>query len=188
MFDFQNILTISLTLFAVIDILGTLPVILSLQEKTGPVHSEKVTLISGGIMLTFFFVGEELLQLIGVDISSFAIAGAIVIFILAMEMVLEREFFRHSTGGNMTSVVPIAFPMIAGAGTLTTLISLRAAYEVPDILAAVVINLLVIYGVLKSKDFFAKLLGKGGIAVLRRVFGIVLLAIAIKLFKSNIGA
>lgn len=185
MFNFSDVLTISLTLFAVIDILGSIPVIIDLRSKIGHIQSERATLISGGIMLLFMFVGKQLLALIGLDVASFAVAGSFVIFILAMEMVLDREFFRPHSDPRMGSVVPIAFPLVAGAGTLTTLMSLRANYADADILLAIIFNLIPVYLVLKFSGRIAKLIGPGGIAVFRRVFGIILLAIAIKIFSSN---
>lgn len=186
MFNWTDILTISLTLFAVIDILGTIPVIIDLRSKLGHIHSERATLVSGVIMILFLFLGQSLLKLVGLDIGSFAIAGAVVIFILALEMVLDREFFKQSSDPGTSSVVPIAFPLIAGAGTLTTLMSLRANYATIDIVVAVVINLIFVYAVLKTTGRLEKLLGKGGIAILRRVFGIILMAIGIKIFLTNL--
>ena len=186
MFNFEDVLTISLILFAVIDILGSIPVIIDLRTKLGHIHSERATLVSGGIMIVFLFVGRELLNLIGLDVSSFALAGAIVIFILAMEMVLDREFFKANVDPGAGSVVPIAFPLIAGAGTLTTLMSLRANYADADIILAIVINLVPVYLSLKFSGRLAKFFGTGGLAILRRVFGIVLLAMAIKLFQTNL--
>lgn len=186
MLHFNHILTTSLALFAVIDILGSIPVLISFQEKSGPVHAARVTLISGGIMILFLFLGEELLGIMGIDVKSFALAGAVVIFIIAMEMILERNFFRptrsDSKGGQ---IVPIAFPLIAGAGTLSTLISLRSEFPYQDISVAILLNLLIVFITIKLLKPISKALGKGGIEILRRVFGIVLLAIAIKLFKSN---
>lgn len=186
MFNLTDILTISLVLFAVIDILGSIPVIIDLRTKMGHIHSERATLVSGGIMIVFMFVGEQILNLIGLDLSSFAVAGAIVIFILAMEMVLDREFFKSSGDAKAGSIVPIAFPLIAGAGTLTTLLTLRSEFSDPDLLVGIVINLIPVYIVLKLTGRFEKLFGTGGIAILRRVFGVILLAIAIKLFKTNL--
>ena len=186
MFNFTDVLTISLILFAVIDILGSIPVIIDLRNKLGHIHSERATIVSGGIMIVFLFIGQELLNLIGLDVSSFALAGAVVIFIIAMEMVLDRNFFRQNTDPGAGSVVPIAFPLIAGAGTLTTLMSLRANYADMDILLAIVINLVPVYLALKFSGRLAKFLGPGGLAILRRVFGIILLAMAIKLFQTNI--
>lgn len=186
MFNFADVLTISLTLFAVIDILGTIPAIIDLRMKLGHIQSERATLVSGGIMILFLFVGQELLGIIGLDIQSFAIAGAIVIFIIAMEMVLDREFFKPNVNPSAGSVVPLAFPLIAGAGTLTALMSLRANFATADILLSILINLVFVYAVLKTTGRLERLLGPGGIAILRRVFGIVLLAIAIKIFMTNI--
>ncbi|MEM7038099.1 MAG: MarC family protein [Bacteroidota bacterium] len=186
MFNFANVLTISLTLFAVIDILGMVPAVIDLRTKMGSIHSARATLVSGGIMIVFLFVGQQLLNLIGIDVQSFALAGALVIFIIAMEMVLDREFFKPHTDAKAGTVVPLAFPLIAGAGTLTTLMSLRANYEIADIILSIVINLLFVFIVLKLVGHIERLLGTGGIAILRRVFGIVLLAIAIKIFTTNI--
>ncbi|MEM1000655.1 MAG: MarC family protein [Bacteroidota bacterium] len=186
MFNWTDILTISLTLFAVIDILGSIPVIIDLRTKMGHIRSEQATIISGVIMVLFLFLGKSILGLIGLDVSSFAIAGSIVIFILAMEMVLDREFFKPHNDPRTGSVVPIAFPLIAGAGTLTTLTSLRANFAEPDIVVAIVVNLAFVYVVLKTTGRLERMLGQGGISILRRVFGIVLLAIAIKIFLTNL--
>lgn len=186
MFNFGDVLTISLTLFAVIDILGSIPIVVDLRGKLGHIHSERATIVSGVIMIAFLFVGKEILSLVGLDVSSFALAGAIIIFILAMEMVLDRNIFKNSVDPGAGSVVPIAFPLIAGAGTLTTVMSLRANYADADIILSIVLNLIPVYIVLKLTARFERLLGPGGIAILRRVFGIILLAIAIKLFKSNL--
>ncbi|HHG85728.1 MAG TPA: MarC family protein [Bacteroidetes bacterium] len=186
MFNWTDILTISLTLFAVIDILGSIPVIIDLRSKLGAIHSERATIISGVIMITFLFLGQNLLALVGLDIGSFALAGAVVILLLALEMVLDREFFRQHSDPATGSVVPIAFPLIAGAGTLATLMSLRASYANVDIVVAVLINLIFVYGVLKSTGRLERLLGPGGIAILRRVFGIILMAIGIKIFLTSL--
>ena len=182
--NFGDVLTVTLTLFAVIDILGSIPIIIGLRSKMGHIQSEKATLVSGLIMILFLFVGERLLNLIGIDIASFALAGAFVIFLLALEMILNIELFKSDEGDTSGSIVPIAFPIIAGSGTLTTLISLRSTYTINDIVVGVLVNLLFVYIVLKSTGKIERLLGKGGINVLRRVFGIVLLAIAIKLTKN----
>jgi len=187
MLNFQGIVTITLTLFAVIDILGVLPVVISLREKHGTIHSERATLVSGMIMILFLFIGEELLKVVGVDLSSFALAGSVVIFFMALEMVLGREFFSsEGDPPGVGSIVPLAFPLVAGAGTLTTLISLRAAYHYLDIVIGIVLNLIIVFVVLKSSGRLSKILGPGGIAIIRRVFGIILLALAIKLFKTNL--
>jgi multiple antibiotic resistance protein len=187
MFSFGNVLTISLTLFAVIDILGTIPAIIDLRGKIGEIPSLKATIISGAIMVGFFFIGDQLLRLIGIDVHSFALAGAVVIFILAMEMITDRELFRQHPNPVTGTVVPLAFPLIAGAGTLTTLVSLKADFATADILLSVLINLVFVYIVLRSVVYIEKLLGPSGISILRRVFGIVLLAIAIKIVSNNIG-
>jgi multiple antibiotic resistance protein len=183
--SFQSILTISLTLFAVIDILGSIPVILTLREKLGHIESGKATISAGVLMITFLFIGQEFLNVLGVDIKSFALAGSIVIFIIALEMVLGQNFFKDSPDDDKGSIVPIAFPIVAGAGTLTTIISLSSEYQKLEILIAILINLAVIFMVLKSTSFLSRKLGKRGQAVLRKFFGLILLSIAIKLFKSN---
>jgi len=184
--NFSDVLTVTLTLFAVIDILGSIPIIVGLKSKMGHIQSGKATLVAGVIMILFLFVGERILNLIGIDLASFALAGAFVIFLLALEMILNIELFKSDEGDTSGSIVPIAFPLIAGSGTLTTLISLRSTYSINDIVVGVVVNLLFVYLVLKSTGKLERLLGKGGINVLRRVFGIVLLAIAIKLTKLHI--
>lgn len=185
MFDLKEILTISFTLFAVIDIIGSIPVIISLREKLGHVQSEIATFVAGLLMVTFLFVGEKFLGLLGVDLSSFAMAGSIVIFIIGLEMVLGREFFKNDADAKTGSIVPIAFPIIAGSGTLTTIMSLNADFHFNNILIGIIINLLVVYIVLKSTNRIEKALGKGGLMVLRKFFGVILLAIAMKIFKAN---
>ncbi|WP_025761271.1 MarC family protein [Dyadobacter tibetensis] len=187
MFNFKEIISVTLILFSVIDVLGSIPVIVDFRRKLGHIESEKATMVAGLIMILFLFVGERLLSLFGVDVSSFAIAGAIILFLLGMEMVLGHNIFKHDDlDSNAASIVPIAFPIIAGAGTMTTLLALRSAYAIQNILVGVVVNLLFVYMVLKSSDWIGQKLGKGGIDVLRKIFGIILLAIAVKLFKSNI--
>lgn len=183
-FDFKQIATLSMILFAVIDVIGSLPVLLDLQGKVGKIQSEKATIVSGIIMIVFMFVGEQILNLIGIDVSSFAIAGSFVIFFLALEMILGVKFYKDETAAT-ASVVPIAFPLIAGTGTLTTLLSLRAEYYIENILIAIVINLIVVYVVLRNTHRLEKILGVGGINILRKVFGIILLAIAVKLFTTH---
>jgi multiple antibiotic resistance protein len=188
MIKFSNIITISLTLFAVIDILGTIPAIIDLRGKIGEIPAFKATLISGLIMVGFFFIGDQLLQLIGIDVYSFALAGAVIIFIVAMEMILNREFFGQHAGSPLTgAIVPLAFPLIAGAGTLTTLVSLKADFKTAEILISILVNLIFVFVVLKTTHLIERLLGPNGISILRRVFGIILLAIAIKIVSSNIG-
>ncbi|MCT4664851.1 MAG: MarC family protein [Flavobacteriales bacterium] len=184
--NFSEIITISLTLFAVIDILGSVPIIIDLRTKMGHIQSEKATLVSGGIMIAFLFLGEKILKLIHLDIPSFAIAGAIVMFFLALEMILNIEIFKEDGESRTGEIVPIAFPLIAGSGTLTTLISLRAEFDMINIIFGVLINLAFVYLVLKTTKKLERLLGKGGIDVMRRIFGIILMAIAVKLFLGNL--
>lgn len=185
-FSFKEIISVTLILFSVIDIVGSVPVIVNLRKKAGHIQSRKATLVAGGIMITFLFLGERLLGLFGVDISSFAVAGGLILFLIGMEMVLGRNIFKHEDlQPSSASIVPIAFPLIAGAGTMTTLLALRAAYQLPNILVGVLLNLIFIYIVLKSSGYIEKKLGNGGLEIMRKVFGIILLAIAIKLIKDN---
>lgn len=181
-----EIITVSLTLFAVIDMLGSVPVLLSLQKKMGDISAVQATLVSGVLMVAFFFIGEALLNLMGLDISSFAIAGSIVIFILGLEMVLGMEFFRSEKGEKSGNIVPVAFPLIAGSGTLTTIMSLKATYHAYNILISIFINLVIIYVILRSLKLIERALGPSGILVVRKFFGVILLAIAIKIFKNNV--
>ena len=185
-FDIKEIATVSMILFAVIDIIGTLPILLDMKSKIGEIPSMKVTLVSGAIMLVFMFVGEKILNLIGIDVHSFAIAGSFILFIIGMEMILGVRLFKEDNAGT-ASIVPIAFPMIAGTGTLTTLLSMMSEYRLESIFIAIFLNLLIIYAVLRNMYRLEKLLGPGGINILRKVFGIIMLAIAIKLFTSNAG-
>lgn len=186
----SEIITVSLTLFAVIDILGSIPILIGIKNKMGDIHAGLATLVSGILILAFFFFGAELLSFMGLDVPSFAIAGSIIIFFLAMEMVLGIEFFKSdsSTSGKNTggSVVPIAFPMIAGSGTLTTVMSLKASYSDYNILIGIIINLLFVFVCLKSLGWLERLLGPSGISVVRKFFGVILVAIAIKIFKENL--
>jgi multiple antibiotic resistance protein len=189
-FNLKEFLTLSFTLFAVIDILGTIPLLISIKKKMGDIHPFRVTLISGGLMVLFFFVGKPLLNMLGVDIRSFAVAGSIVIFILGLEMILGIEFFKSEQNGPTTTVVPIAFPLIAGSGTLTTIMSLKATFERTDkneymILLAILVNLIVIYFVIRSLNLIERLLGKAGLMAVRKFFGVILLAIAVKIFATN---
>ncbi|HEY0029414.1 MAG TPA: MarC family protein [Bacteroidia bacterium] len=186
-FDLKEIATLSMILFAVIDVIGSLPVLLDLQTKLGKIQSEKATLVSGLIMIVFLFIGKQILNLIGIDVSSFAIAGSFIIFFLAMEMILGIRFYKEETAST-ASVVPIAFPLIAGTGTLTTLLSLRAEYpHTENIIAAILINLIFVYAVLKNTYRLERILGVSGINILRKVFGVILLAIAVKLFRTHVG-
>ena len=185
-FDLKEIFTASMVLFAVIDIIGNIPLIISLREKVGHIQSGKASLIAALIMISFLFVGEEILNLIGIDVNSFAFAGSIVIFFLAIEMILGISLYKDDVP-ETASIVPLAFPMIAGAGTMTYLLSLRAEYDVYNIIVAIILNIIIVYIILKSSRKIQILLGKQGISIIRKVFGIVLLAIAVKLFASNIG-
>jgi multiple antibiotic resistance protein len=186
-FNFKEIISVTLILFSVIDVIGSLPVIIDLRRKVGTIESGKATIVSGVLMVSFLFLGERLLSLFGVDVSSFAVAGALIIFLIGLEMILGRTIFKSEveTGG-ATHIVPIAFPLIAGAGTLTTLISLRAEYQTANIIVGIILNLILIYVVLKSSGWLETRIGPGGLAVLRKVFGIILLAISIKLLKTNL--
>jgi multiple antibiotic resistance protein len=189
-FNLNEFLTLTFTLFAVIDVVGAVPMLISIKEKMGGINAWKVTFISGALMVLFFFVGKPFLNLLGVDIKSFAVAGSIVIFILGLEMVLGIEFFKSEKGTLSGTVVPIAFPLIAGSGTLTTIMSLKATFERADkneymILVAILVNLIVIYLVLRSLNLIERVLGKAGLMAVRKFFGVVLLAIAVKVFATN---
>ncbi|HMV03201.1 MAG TPA: MarC family protein [Chitinophagales bacterium] len=188
--DFKNLVTISIVLFAIIDILGSIPIILDIRNKVGHIDEKFATIISGSIMITFLFGGEFILRLIGIDLISFSLAGAIVIFIIGLEMTLNRNFFKEGKTSTPkgTIVMPIAFPMIAGAGTLTTLLSLRSQYNMLEILIGVLINLAIIYFVIKFLPNIERFFGTTGIDILRKVFGFVLLSISMKIFISNLAA
>jgi multiple antibiotic resistance protein len=182
----KEIVSITFTLFAVIDMLGSIPVLVSLKEKIGgTIRSTQATVVSGVLMIIFLFFGKQFLNLLGLDIKSFAVAGSIVIFILGLEMVLGIEFFKQDKGAKSGSVVPIAFPIIAGSGTLTTIMSLKASYDDINILFGILINCVVIYIVLKSLKFIELALGPNGLIVVRKFFGVILLAIAVKIFTGN---
>ncbi|WP_439649299.1 MarC family protein [Lentiprolixibacter aurantiacus] len=183
--NFREIATASMILFAVIDIVGSVPIIISLRNKVGHVQSEKASIVAACIMVAFLFVGEEILNLIRVDVNSFAVAGAFVIFFLAIEMILGVNLHKDEKP-ETASIVPIAFPLIAGAGTMTSLLALRAEFYVENIIVAIIINIIFVYLVLKSSSRIGKLLGSNGLGVIRKVFGVVLLAIAVKLFATNI--
>ncbi len=185
-FSPQEIATVTITLFAVIDILGGLPVVISIKQKIPQLDAGIATLAAGSLMVVFLFLGNSLLNLFGIDVSSFAVAGSIVIFIIALEMILGIDFFRTDPNEKAGSIIPIAFPIIAGSGTLTTIISLKAVYQVQNIVVGILLNLLIVYIVLRSTDFLERILGKAGLLLMRKFFGIVLLAIAVKLFKTNI--
>lgn len=183
--NWKDIFTISMILFAVIDIVGSIPIIVDLRSKMGHIQSEKATIVAAVIMIAFLFVGEEILKLIGIDANSFAVAGSFVLFFLALEMILGIRLYKEDNPST-ASIVPIAFPLIAGAGTMTTILSLRAAYDKINIIIAILINVVVVYGVLKSSGKIEKLLGNNGLGVIRKIFGVVLLAIAVKLFAANV--
>lgn len=183
--NIQNILSITLILFSVIDIIGNIPVIIDLKKKGVVVDSVQAALVSLVLMVAFLYAGEGILKLFGLDVQSFAVAGAIILFFLGLEMILGVRFFRESAGTSAGTIVPIAFPLIAGAGTMTTLISLKSKYKDLEILSAILLNIIVVFAVLHFSDFIKEKLGDAGTAVLRKVFGIILLAIAIKLFKEN---
>jgi multiple antibiotic resistance protein len=189
-FNLQEFLTLAFTLFAVIDVVGSVPMLISIKQKMGHINAAKVTLISGALMVLFFFIGKPFLKMLGVDIRSFAVAGSIVIFILGLEMILGIEFFKADKDTPSGTVVPIAFPLIAGSGTLTTIMSLKATLERQDkneymILLAILANLIVIFIVIRSLNWIEKVLGKSGLMAVRKFFGVILLAIAVKVFATN---
>jgi multiple antibiotic resistance protein len=185
--DFKEIFSVSLILFSVIDIIGSVPFIILIKKRDGRIYAEKATLISAVLMVGFLYLGQSILNLFGLDVASFAVAGAIVIFIVAMEMILGITLIKDDPDAKGSgSIVPLAFPLIAGAGTLTTILSLRAVYEELNVLIGIIINLLLVYLVLRSASWLERVVGKSGFAVLRRVFGVILLAIAVKIFKSNV--
>jgi multiple antibiotic resistance protein len=187
-FKIDELLTIVFTLFAVIDIVGSIPLLIAMKEKSGTIKSLKVTLISGALMILFLFLGKPFLQLLGLDVKSFAVGGSIVIFLLGLEMVLGHEIFKGDKNAQSGAVVPIAFPIIAGSGTLTTIMSLKANYDELYIALGILINLFIVYAVLKSLNFIERLLGPGGLLAVRKFFGVILIAIAVKIFSSNVGA
>jgi len=182
----KEILTAGMVLFAVIDIIGNIPIIISLRKKSGHIQSGKASIVSCIIMIGFLFLGEEILNLIGIDINSFAVAGAFIIFFMAIEMVLGINLYKEDESPASASIVPLAFPMIAGAGTMTSLLSLRAEFEVINIIIAIIINIVFVYIILKSSKKIESVLGASGISIIRKVFGVILLAIAVKLFTTNI--
>jgi len=184
--SFIEIVASFMVLFAIIDIPGSIPIILDIKAKTGDIEAGKTSLVAFGIFMAFLFIGSPLLRLFGIDVSSFAIAGSFIIFLIGIEMVLGIELFKHvsSSGG---SIVPIAFPLIAGAGSITTILSLKAEYQTSNILIALVFNMIIVYLVLRLTTLFERILGEAGLEILKKVFGIILLSIAIKLFLSNTG-
>ena len=185
-FNYNQILSVTMILFAIIDILGSIPVVISLRNKVGHIQSEKASIVALLLMIFFLFIGEEMLKIIGLDISSFAIAGSVVIFIIAMEMILGINLFKEEAPES-ASLVPLAFPLIAGSGTLTTLLSLKSEYATQNIIVGIILNMIFVYIVLKNTIYLEKILGKTGLNIMRKAFGIILLAIAIKLFRNNTG-
>ena len=186
-FDFKEILTAFMVLFAVIDIVGNIPIITDLRKKAGHIQSEKASVIAGIIMILFLFLGDSILKLVGIDVHSFAVAGAFILFFIALEMILGITLYKQEEGTNMNaSVFPLAFPLIAGPGSLTTLLSLKSEFQTENIIIAVIVNVIVIFIVLKTSSRIERIIGQNGIDIVRKVFGVVLLAIAVKLFTSNI--
>ncbi|BDQ13070.1 MULTISPECIES: MarC family protein [Sediminibacterium] len=187
-FQIDQLLTVTFTLFAVIDIVGSIPLLISLKEKMGGIRSIQVTLISGALMILFLFAGKPFLKILGLDIRSFAVGGSIVIFLLGLEMVLGHEIFKGDNNAKSSSVVPIAFPIIAGSGTLTTIMSLKANFEELYILLGIIINLVVVYITLRLLKVIERALGESGLLAVRKFFGVILIAIAVKIFSTNIAA
>ena len=186
-FNIKEILTAFMVLFAVIDIVGNIPIIIDLRKKAAHIQSEKASIIAGVIMIIFLFLGDSILKLIGIDVHSFAVAGAFILFFIAIEMILGIILYKQEEGSPMNaSVFPLAFPLIAGPGSLTTLLSLKSEFHTENIIIAVVVNVVVIYIVLKTSNRIERFIGQNGIDITRKVFGVVLLAIAVKLFTSNI--
>ena len=186
MFDLKEILSVSLILFSVIDILGSIPIIVNLRQKVGHIQSEKATLAAGVLMILFLLAGKSILSLFGIGVEDFAIAGALIIFAIGAEMILGIELFKSDPDAKAgTSIVPIAFPLIAGAGTLTTILTLKAEFAQLNIAIGILLNLILVYIVLKSTGWLERKIGKTGLDVLRRIFGIILLSIAVKIFKTN---
>ena len=187
--NFKEIFTAFMILFAVIDIIGNIPIVIDLRKKAGHIQSEKASIIAGVILIVFLFLGKSILNLIGIDVNSFAVAGAFILFFIALEMILGITLYKQEDHDSMTTAVfPLAFPLIAGPGSLTTLLSLRAEFRIENIIVAVLMNVIIIYIVLKTSSNIERLIGQNGINIVRKVFGVVLLAIAVKLFAHNIKA
>ena len=184
-FDIKEIISATMVLFAVVDIIGSVPIIINLRKKAGRIQSEKTAIVAGGLLVVFLFLGKQLLNLFGVTVEAFAVAGAFILFFLALEMILGITLYKGTTPES-ASIVPLAFPMVAGAGALTTVLSLRAKFYVENIIVAIVLNMVIVYIVLKSSERIEKFLGKQGITVLHNLFGAILLAIAVNLFTANI--
>lgn len=185
--NIKEIFTAAMVLFAVIDMIGNIPIIIDLRSKVGIIQSERASIVAGIIMIVFLFLGKSILNLIGIDVNSFAVAGSLILFFLALEMILGITLYKEdSTTPNTASVFPLAFPLIAGPGSLTTILSLRAEYETINIVIAIIINIIFMYIVLKTSEKIEKFIGENGISIIRKVFGVILLAISVKLFASNI--
>jgi multiple antibiotic resistance protein len=185
--NLKEIVTATMVLFAVIDIIGNIPIIIGLREKAGHINSGKASIIAAIVMIVFLFLGESILKLIGVNVNEFAVAGALILFFIALEMILGVTLFKETdTSPDLATIFPLAFPLLAGPGSLTTLLSLRAEYEIQNIIVAILVNIVIIYAVLKTSGKLQRFLGKNGIAVIQKIFGVILLAIAVKLFTSNI--
>lgn len=186
-FNLKEILTVFMVLFAVIDVIGNIPIIISLRQKAGHIQSEKASIIAGLIMILFLFLGDRILSLIGIDVNSFAVAGSFILFFIALEMILGITLYKEDESALAnSSVFPLAFPLIAGPGSLTTLLSLEAEFETENIIVAIVINVIFIYIVLKTSSKIERIIGPNGIGIIRKIFGVILLAISVKLFAANI--
>lgn len=186
-FNLKEIFSVSLILFSIIDILGAIPIIIDLKKKAGVIHAERTTIVAGTLLIGYLYLGKSILSLFGVDVKSFAMAGAIILLLIGFEMILGRQIFHHNpSASKATSIVPLAFPIIAGAGSMTTIISLKAAYEEINIVVGILINLLIVFIVLKSANWLERKLSPTATEVLQKVFGLILLAIAIKLIKANL--
>ncbi|MEZ4937765.1 MAG: MarC family protein [Crocinitomicaceae bacterium] len=188
-FNLVEIGTATMILFAVIDIVGSIPILIKIKGDVGFIEARKATLVAGAIMIVFLFLGTSILQLVGINVESFAVAGSLVLFGLALEMIFGIEVFKSSDdeiGNKSASIVPIAFPLIAGAGSMTTIVSLRAEFQSINIVIAIILNMIIVYLVLRSTSIIERILGNTGIVVLKKVFGIILMAIAVKLFSTNV--
>ena len=186
-FNYKEIFAAFMILFAVIDIVGNIPIIVDLRKKAGHIQSGKASIIAGAIMIFFLFIGENILLLIGIDVNSFAVAGSFVLFFIALEMILGISIYKDDGNTSSTaSIFPLAFPLIAGPGSLTTLLSIKSEYSTENIIIAIILNVIFIFIVLKTSKKIEKILGPNGIQIIRKVFGVVLLAISVKLFTSNI--
>ena len=187
LFNWDEFLKSTMVIFAVIDIVGSIPIILDLKQKVGDIHSGRASLVALGLMLMFLFVGEGLINFLGIDVNSFAVAGSFIIFFMSLEMILGVQLFKQDANSmKAATIVPVAFPLIAGAGSMTSILSLRAEFHQINIVMAILVNIALVFVVLRLTDRIGRALGVGGIAVLQKVFGIILLSIAVKLFTSNV--